>query len=339
MAPAAVVPGNVHSLIVFATSPPALFHPRTLSTCPFDAARAPIAPGSPCTCCAIKQCCDENRLTVRPTLCAARCEPLRSLERRKESGCAPGPSLTGDRRHGRGCELRRCSGRLTSGPGAPIGASRHRPNVKISTARLLQSRASVRAACARAPATCGAPWCAKSAPLGATREQGARGRGPGATGSKGRVGVLLKRLRCHRFLCSSLCSAALDANSCSLSLSHATDSSSCFTCARARRRRRRRRRRHCRRRCCRRRHCRLCSLPRRSRRPGVELLQLGSIPSRAYSLAARSGCCCLSLSSLLVFVVAAHSDIIGKKQYRRRRPKSPLLPNEPLYVPSRWARR
>ena len=72
--PAAVVPGNVHSLIVFATSPPALVHPRTLSTYPFDAARAPIAPGSPCPCCAIdiKQCCDKNRLTVRPTLCAAR---------------------------------------------------------------------------------------------------------------------------------------------------------------------------------------------------------------------------------------------------------------------------
>ena len=141
-------PVNLHSLIVFATSPPALFHPRTLSTYPFDAARAPIAPGSPCPCCAIKQCCDENRLTVRPTLCAARCEPLRSLERRKESGCAPGPSLTGDRRHGRGCELRRCSGRLTSGPGAPNGASRHRANQENSAARLLLGRAA-RSGCHR----------------------------------------------------------------------------------------------------------------------------------------------------------------------------------------------
>ena len=178
------------------------------------------------------------------------CAALANLQACAKSSCAPGPSLTGDRRHGRGCELRRCSGRLTSGPGAPIGASRHRPNGKISTARLLQSRASLRAACARAPATCGAPWCAKSAPLGATRVQGLRRRSPGRVWL-GWGGVLSKRSHCHRFLCCSLCSAALDANICPLSISRATDLSSCFTRARARRRRRRRRRRHCRRRCCR----------------------------------------------------------------------------------------
>ena len=37
----------------------------------------------------------------------------------RESGfaaCGLRPLLTGDKRHGRGCELRRCSGRLTRRP-------------------------------------------------------------------------------------------------------------------------------------------------------------------------------------------------------------------------------
>ena len=56
------------------------------------------------------------------------------------AGCGLRPLLTGDRRHGRGCELRRCSGRLTSGPGAPNGASRHRAFVENSAAGLLFAR-------------------------------------------------------------------------------------------------------------------------------------------------------------------------------------------------------
>ena len=62
--------------------------------------------------------------------------------------CGPRSLLTGDRRHGRGCELRRCSGRLTSGPGAPNGASRHRAKQEILRLRLLFSRAA-RAGCHR----------------------------------------------------------------------------------------------------------------------------------------------------------------------------------------------
>ena len=54
--------------------------------------------------------------------------------------CGLRPLLTGDRRHGRGCELRRCSGRLTGGPGAPNGASRHRSNDENGAAQLLFGR-------------------------------------------------------------------------------------------------------------------------------------------------------------------------------------------------------
>ena len=69
-------------------------------------------------------------------------------ESRGFAACGLRPLLTGDRRHGRGCELRRCSGRLTSGPGAPNGASRHRAFVENSAAELLFGRAA-RAGCHR----------------------------------------------------------------------------------------------------------------------------------------------------------------------------------------------
>ena len=58
-----------------------------------------------------------------------------------ERGCGLRRGFPGDRRHGRGCELRRCSGRLTGGPGAPNGASRHRALAENLDARLLCARA------------------------------------------------------------------------------------------------------------------------------------------------------------------------------------------------------
>ena len=91
---------------------------------------------------------------------------------RRESGfaaCGLRPLLTGDRRHGRGCELRRCSGRLTSGPGAPIGASRHRAFVENSAARLLFSRAA-RGGCHRS--------VSRRSPRGICPSSGPSAKGP-----------------------------------------------------------------------------------------------------------------------------------------------------------------